>query len=370
MKRDNQVNIDLQEELYKGICANTKASSFALLLNIIVINIAFYQNIDLVVLSVWTFIITLLLILRSIDPAAYTNKTSKKTISQLAIRFQVLSLLIASFVSIGIIYITPINLPFHQAFLAMIVAGLSAGAVMALSYYQNLLRAYLLILIVPFAAFILFQGSKVHILISLLMFLFLVMLMMFSKRFYENISELIISKNEIYFQAHYDHITGLINRTTLYDRLSLEIIKLKRSKNYSALLFIDLDDFKQINDSLGHHAGDISLKLFTKRISSVIREEDTFARLGGDEFVILLSHLSSDSEQASEISMNLSEKIHTSLKDTFVVENTKLSMSASIGIEIISPEGIDMQEVIKNADTAMYRAKKSGKNQTVLFQKS
>jgi diguanylate cyclase (GGDEF)-like protein len=369
MKMDAMIDTDIEEEFYKGVSSNTMASSIALFLNILVIDIAFYEYISLYLLSLWTLSISSLLILRNIDARKYINKTTNKTIQELALRFKALSLAIAVLVSFGIIYITPVNLPFHQAFLAMIVAGLSAGAVMALSYYQNLLRLYLFVLILPFATLMMLQGGKIHILISFLMFLFLVMLAMFSKRFFKNLLALIISKNETYFQAHYDHITGLINRTTLYDRLSVEILKLKRSKRYSALLFIDLDNFKNINDSFGHHIGDELLKLFAKKISATIREEDTFARLGGDEFVILLSHLSDTDLKTIAIAQHLAEKIHTNLKEPLHIEEKELFISVSIGIDIIYPENATMLTIIKNADAAMYQAKKSGKNKTIVFKR-
>jgi len=359
--------VNIEDELYKGISSNTKASSLALLLNIIVIDIAFYEYIPLLTLFLWTLSLSILLLIRNIDTYKYMHKTTKRTIQQLALRFKILSFLVAILVSAGIFYITPSNLPFHQAFLAMIVAGLSAGTVMALSYYQTLLRIYLIILVIPFAFLILLQGGKIHILISFLMFIFLLMLIMFSKRYFNNLVDLIQSKNEIYLQAHYDHITGLLNRSAFYNRLNLELAKLKRTSQYSVLLFIDLDDFKHINDSYGHHIGDKTLKLFAQKISSIIREEDSFARLGGDEFVILLSQLEREHTKTIEIANYIAKKIHKKLQQPFSIEQQLLPLSISIGIEIIQPKNNDILEIIKNADIAMYKAKKQGKNQTVVF---
>ncbi|MFK5936856.1 MAG: GGDEF domain-containing protein [Sulfurimonas sp.] len=191
---------------------------------------------------------------------------------------------------------------------------------------------------------------------------------MFSKRFYDNILELIISKHTLSIQAHYDHVTGLANRTTLYDRLSLEISKIQRHNNSASLFFIDMDNFKNINDSYGHNVGDEVLKKFSDSIHSLIRAEDTLARVGGDEFIILLSNLNANREEVIQVTQKLSDKIHTKLNEPINVESHLLNLSVSIGIEIIDAHNLDINTVIKNADTAMYKSKKNGKNQTSFFQ--
>ena len=366
MLNKHQENIDY--ELYLKISEGTTKSSLAMLLNMIVIFIAFFNYADIYFLSFWLAIGTFFLLVRSLDVYRYLTSPSSDTISLHARTFKIYSLLIATTVSSGIIILTPNNLPFHQAFLAMIVAGLSAGAVMALSYYQDLIRAYLVILILPFATLMLLQWTTIHILISFLMFLFLIMLILFSKKFAEAMMELIKSKNEAHTQAHYDTITGLANRLTLYDRLELEIQKIKRNKTQAAILFIDMDDFKKINDTYGHHVGDIVLKEFAKHLAPTTRTGDTLARLGGDEFVILLSNIETTSTKTTlQIAKSIAKKVHTLLEKPLLVGEEELTISVSIGIETIDEFTTQLDYILKNADTAMYEAKKQGKNQTAFF---
>ena len=368
MNNKNSNDIDITEELYKKVSANTIASSIALIINLIVISIAFYKLQPLPFLTAWVLFIVMLLFLRNIDAYLYIHKQTYTPTAILAKRFKIYSILIALSVSFGIFFLTPHDLPFHQAFLAMIVAGLSAGAVMALSFYQNLIRAYVIILVVPFALLMSMQGHTINILISLLMFVFVFMLLIFSKRFYDNILELIISKHTLSIQAHYDHITGLANRITLYDRLSLEISRIKRHNSSAALFFLDMDNFKNINDSYGHNLGDEVLKKFSETVHSLIRDEDTLARIGGDEFIILFSNLSANKDEVHQVTQKLSDKIHTQLSEPINVESHLINLSVSIGIEIIDAHNLDINAVIKNADTAMYKAKENGKSQTSFFQ--
>ncbi|MDQ7043833.1 MAG: GGDEF domain-containing protein [Sulfurimonas sp.] len=354
-------------DLYVKVSEGLLKSSLALFLNIIVMIVAFYSLHDKIFLFSWLFLVFFLLVLRALDVSKYLKNPDLSSIHQHIKRFQLYSLFIALTVSCGIITLSPSHLPFHQAFLAMIVAGLSAGAVMALSYYQNLVRMYLIILIFPFAFMMLFQGTTIHLLISFLMFLFLVMLMLFSNKFYESMVELIAAKNEADIQAHYDLITGLANRLTLYDRLSMQLKRIRRDKSFAAVLFIDIDDFKLVNDTYGHHFGDMLLKEFAQRISTIVRDEDTFARLSGDEFVILIADIQGDREKSIKVAQQVAHKIHTALQSPFKIKTHNIIVNVSIGIDIIDENVKHSDHILNNADTAMYRSKKSGKNKTTLF---
>ncbi len=361
---DKQINIDY--DLYTKVSQCTFKSSLAMLLNLIVISIAFYQPSNKIFLISWLLFGSLVIFLRSLDVHNYLKKRDLKQLSYHIKKFKTYSLILATIVSSGIIILTPHNLPFHQAFLAMIVAGLSAGAVMALSYYQTIVRLYLIILILPYASLMLMQGTTIHLLISFLMFLFLIMLMLFSNTFYKTIIELIKSKNEAHFQAHYDTITELPNRLTLYDRLFIELQRIKRHKIFAGILFIDLDDFKSINDTFGHHFGDAVLKEFAIIIASIVRTEDTFARLSGDEFVILISNIY-DRKEAMRVTQKIANKVHQALKSPLKIDNEYIFVKVSIGIDIIDETTQDSDTILNNADTAMYQSKKDGKNKTTIF---
>ncbi len=168
---------------------------------------------------------------------------------------------------------------------------------------------------------------------------------------------LIEQKNLLDYQAHHDSLTGLPNRTLFTDRLHQGIEKAKRNNSILALFFIDLDRFKQINDSLGHEVGDSVLNIVTTRLNSVMRQEDTLARLGGDEFTVIMENL-----RYSQDASILAEKILKILEKAIEVKNHKLYVSCSIGISIYPKDGIDAIDLLKDADAAMYRAKEEGRN--------
>lgn len=164
----------------------------------------------------------------------------------------------------------------------------------------------------------------------------------------------------IEFLAHHDPLTALPNRMLLADRCKQAIAEAQRRKNFISLLFIDLDRFKSINDTLGHIAGDAVLQMSAKRIQTQLREEDTLARIGGDEFVVLLPSLI-DGKDAS----NVAAKIVNAFLMPFIFEGHDIHVSASIGIAIFPEDGHNFSELLKGADTAMYHAKKQGKSRYI-----
>ncbi|MEA3228056.1 MAG: EAL domain-containing protein [Campylobacterota bacterium] len=158
-------------------------------------------------------------------------------------------------------------------------------------------------------------------------------------------------------QAHHDVLTNLPNRVLFQDRLSQSIIYAKRHKSEFALLFIDLDQFKKINDTLGHHIGDKVLVEASSRFENSIREEDTLARLGGDEFIIILKNITS----IQDIS-HIAYKIIQSIKKPIEIDGTNLFISSSIGISLYPQDSEDENDLLKFADTAMYKAKDEGRD--------
>jgi diguanylate cyclase (GGDEF)-like protein len=166
-------------------------------------------------------------------------------------------------------------------------------------------------------------------------------------------------------QAHHDELTQLPNRVLFKDRLQQSVLSHKRCKNKFALLFIDLDHFKDINDSLGHHIGDEVLKEASQRLQKSIRENDTLARLGGDEFTIILSNI--DSIQSAK---KIAKKIVTIMRKPFAVSELKLHMTASIGIAIYPDDSTDENNLIKYADAAMYTSKEKGRNTYTVYKKN
>ncbi len=173
------------------------------------------------------------------------------------------------------------------------------------------------------------------------------------------------SEEQIWRQANFDPLTGLPNRRMFRDRLELEIKKAHRMGQLFGLLFIDLDRFKEVNDTLGHDIGDKLLNETAKRLLTCLRESDTLARLGGDEFTIILSEL--DSIESSEpIASNLLQK----LSEPFMLDDDMAYVSASIGITFYPNDSTDLSQLMKNADQAMYAAKNQGRNSHRFFTQS
>lgn len=165
-------------------------------------------------------------------------------------------------------------------------------------------------------------------------------------------------------QAHHDPLTGLPNRTLFEARLreALHSLSMNDEQHIGALLFIDLDRFKQINDSLGHPIGDSLLQLVSQRLCSVLRDIDTVARHGGDEFIVLLPSLRSDTDAAA-----IADKLLAVFRAPFVCASHEFFVSASIGISLFPTDANDVNSLIKHADAAMYRAKNQGRNRYAFY---
>ena len=181
---------------------------------------------------------------------------------------------------------------------------------------------------------------------------------------FHDISDAKASEEKIRFQAHHDILTGLPNRALLNDRIEKAIGHARRRNYMIAILFIDLDNFKNINDSLGHLTGDLLLQAVAERLLHLFRKEDTVARLGGDEFIIMIENLTQFHRIAS-----LAQNIIDDFSNPFVIGDHELFITPSIGISCYPHNGNNAELLLKNSDTAMYSAKGNGKNNFTLFTK-
>lgn len=170
-------------------------------------------------------------------------------------------------------------------------------------------------------------------------------------------------EDQVKHLAHYDPLTDLPNRTLFTDRLQQALTTARRDKTHLALMFIDLDKFKPINDRHGHHIGDLVLKDVAMRIQSCLRESDTVARIGGDEFVVLLPVI-----EATQDAMGVGEKIRHALNQPIELAGHTLSISSSTGVAIYPEHGAEEKQLIRNADTAMYYAKAGGRDNVKIYQ--
>ncbi len=178
----------------------------------------------------------------------------------------------------------------------------------------------------------------------------------------QDITQRKAAEKRVRFLAYYDDLTGLPNRTLLQDRLAKAIADARRQKYKLALLFLDLDRFKDINDSLGHSVGDLLLQEVAARLKKWGREQDTVSRLGGDEFLITLTHVKDVADAAVA-----AERLMDAMTAEFIVQGQSLSIGCSVGISIFPEHGSDSETLIKNADSAMYSSKESGRNNFRFF---
>ncbi|MEW6563371.1 MAG: CBS domain-containing protein [Pseudomonadota bacterium] len=179
---------------------------------------------------------------------------------------------------------------------------------------------------------------------------------------FSDISEIEVQEERMRHLAHYDALTDLPNRTLLNDRITQVHVQSRRAKERYALLFIDLDEFKPINDRLGHNTGDALLQEVAKRLTATLREADTAARVGGDEFVVLLPGIG-EIEDARAVA----EKLLAALGEPLEIGGLKLHISVSIGVAVYPEHGDDERVLMNHADQAMYLAKQSGKNRIAVF---
>jgi len=178
----------------------------------------------------------------------------------------------------------------------------------------------------------------------------------------EDITERKRMEEQLIHMATHDRLTGLPNRELLSDRLSVAIAYAERYSQKIAVMMLDLDYFKEVNDSMGHGAGDMLLKIISERLTKILRKSDTIARMGGDEFILLLPEIISIANATT-----IANKVLKAIGEPYEIEDRKLHITISIGIAIYPKDGQDIEMLIRNADYAMYSAKNKGRNNYQLY---
>jgi len=184
---------------------------------------------------------------------------------------------------------------------------------------------------------------------------------------HQDITERKQSEQRIAELAYYDQLTGLPNRTLLLDRLKQAITASARSGSHGALLFIDLDNFKTLNDTLGHDQGDLLLKLVAQRLTHCVRAGDTVARLGGDEFVAVLAEMGESDQDAANRTEAVGEKILAALNQSYPLDKVAYHSTPSIGVTLFKGNRTAVDDLLKQADLAMYKSKDAGRNALRFF---
>ncbi|MCK9230955.1 MAG: PAS domain S-box protein [Syntrophales bacterium] len=177
-----------------------------------------------------------------------------------------------------------------------------------------------------------------------------------------NITDMRQTKEKIHQMAYHDALTGLPNRLLFSDRLDIALAQAGRHQAHVAVIMLDLDYFKDVNDTLGHDAGDVLLKQAADRLSALLRKSDTVARFGGDEFVLILLDLKEENDV-----IPVAEKIVESFRRPFLIDSHELTVTASVGIAVYPQGGEDETMLMKNADIAMYDAKKAGRDRYLIY---
>jgi diguanylate cyclase (GGDEF)-like protein len=192
-----------------------------------------------------------------------------------------------------------------------------------------------------------------------------------------DITERKLMENQMRHQALYDSLTQLPNRYLFEDRLRQAIAKTKRTGCYGALMFLDLDNFKPLNDTHGHAVGDLLLIEVAERLTGCVREADTVARIGGDEFVVKIDQLDADEKRSTTEAAATAEKIRLSLAEPYILQVTdehgvettvEHRCTASIGVILFIGNQLSQEDIMKWADDAMYRAKDAGRNQIHFYE--
>ena len=281
--------------------------------------------------------------------------------------------------SFGVLLFFLDSLPVEHHFLIFsILVGLASGALYSIGEIFSIYISYLVAILGAALVWMLLADGDIYNIGAILIIVSIYYFGSTAYRYANNFREVILKehmlkdylseqekaqnkiieqKDILDYQAHHDTLTDLPNRVLFNDRLSQGIEGAKRNSTTLALCFIDLDNFKVINDSLGHNIGDEVLKDVTIRLKETIRSHDTLARWGGDEFTIIIEDLN-DAQGASVIA----QKILNSLKDPFLIDNHTLYISSSIGISLYPQDANDSESLIKYSDSAMYKAKDEGKN--------
>lgn len=307
--------------------------------------------------------------LQTLNAVFYSHKTFKLTNQQWLYAFRTTAALSGFAWGVSSLFFFHLSDYLHQAFLTMSLAGICGGVVViyALDRYTSL--SFVIPLLTSFLPPFIGSDDALTLSIALIFLTFVLCITLagfnLASTLRENIS-LRISSNlreeENIRLAYYDALTNLPNRRLLLDRLNHSIKLSQRSGSCVAIMFIDLDNFKSLNDSKGHAVGDLFLQQVAKRLQSSVRNYDTIARFGGDEFVIVLEELGTDIATAESSIDTIAKKILKEINKPFNLNQHDHMCSPSIGIYIYTGDNLSVDEVLKRADSAMYQVKQSGRN--------
>ena len=262
----------------------------------------------------------------------------------------------------------------HQSFLALVLAGMSGGTIGTLAAMPMAVPLYVTTCMTPLLWRLSSHHTETSNAMLMLGMVYVIWVTVAGIRTHRTVKEGVVSSNErqkaertIEHQALYDDLTDLPNRRLFLDRLQQALSGAKRNAEYGALMFIDLDNFKRINDSLGHQAGDELLNWVATRLQLRLRDSDTVARLGGDEFAAVVPSLGGSLDKSLIQAEKLADSLRQAISTPIVAGGYEMQVTASIGIVSFPRGEEDALELLKHADSAMYAAKRAGRNCSRIF---
>lgn len=363
----------LDTEIVEMLYSNNRRSLMAACVVMIALVFIQYDLIQLNILAMWAAAFLLAYGARAyITYQYYQDRKREHHIQKWLSRFRVNSGLCGAIWGLAGILLFPVSDTAHQAFLIFALVGVAGAGIVVYSVdsvSSNLFIGGLLALMIPR---FLIHGSQLSVALAILFIVYVVYVTIagrsLAKSLRENITLRIASNldnKKVHQLAYYDFLTNLPNRRLLADRLNQAFVRCARSKAYGAVLSLDLNNFKGLNDSKGHLAGDELLQQVAYRLQHALRKKDTIARAGGDEFIAVLDDLGRDKEHAISAAQATAEKLMQAFAQPFQLKNCKYRTIPSIGICIFYGDESNEAEVLRRADIAMYQAKKSEKLNSV-----
>ena len=329
-----------------------------------------------IIIIAWLFVFISLNIVRFF--AVYKHKKHPELTEAMVDKqlFQFRIGLIASGVLWGIasVLMYPHHALSHQMFFIFMLAGLSAGCVVSYSVDFVSAVTFVMLILLPMLVRLFFGEGEIAFAMTVSVLLYIAFMVVSIRHVNRNLLETISARydadereKQIKQLAFYDALTNLPNRRLMHDRLNHALTLSARTGRGGALLFLDLDNFKMLNDTLGHDMGDLLLKQVANRLEACVRSSDTVARIGGDEFTVMLEDLSQDTAEAITQADVVTKQIIASLNMPYQLNAQQYHSTASIGIAMFGEDGSSHEELLKNADIAMYKAKNAGRNISRFF---
>lgn len=376
MKKDND-DIICAEKVSRMLSQNTTSVLSSAALGLLLLYTQAQQaNIPIHNIYFWIAILLLISVVR-ISIGRYYQYHPTTEVKQLAFRLNVLRacLIINASCWGANVYLVgnkqSIELLFFSSF---IISGITSGAVVSTAIDKICATAYIVFAIIPLTIYLFILQTPVTLAMALAGVLYLVFMYFSINNLHKHLIDNIFLRIEaekrdvqIKEMAFHDALTGLPNRRLLFDRLAHAISLGKRNQTGGAVMFIDLDDFKKLNDTQGHAMGDSLLQQVASRLQGFVRESDTVTRFGGDEFVILFEKLPIEKQEAYQEVNKIMEKLLNDINRPFIINGLPYYVTPSIGVALFEGNGYTPDELLKHADVAMYQAKRAGRNNGKIY---